>query len=159
MGIRIAIVGFILLTGCRDATGVGTMMPTVPMLTSAPLTASIDHGPIVGQVLVWQDHSPSIGGSPDHRLQVSLELENTDRAPFDSGFTLERVWVVFGTTTWTAVPRKQQFSESMKRLSVGLSGGPAWPVSSSVVVVIRLSDRLGTRVLLRSMPTTINAVE
>jgi hypothetical protein len=90
---------------------------------------------------------PSTG--PDTSLRVILTIRTGDGSTVPSGVTVDAVWALNGSTSFSAWTLSPQ-SGFEQNYVVNATKGPTWDVGMSVTAVIRLKDASGNTVLLRA---------
>jgi hypothetical protein len=93
---------------------------------------------------------------PDTSLRLILTIKTDNGSTVPSGVTLDAVWALNESTSWSAWALAPQPGFEPNYV-VNASLGPAWEVGVSVTTVIRLKDASGKTVLLRAPSQPITA--
>jgi hypothetical protein len=140
----VLLVALLWLSGCGGAS------PTSP--SKATLQSAATSVTFAGKLLTltsypYRDFMAST--APSTSLRMILTIKTGDGSTMPSGLTVDAVWALTESTSWSAFALSPQPGFEPDYV-VNASNGPSWDVGTSVTAVIRLKDAAGKTVLLRA---------
>ena len=148
----------VLCVGCggsRDVAPPAVPLPvvTAPALRVISATASLDM-PLQASAYAWRDLAPDVGTTRvSHDLRVSVQLRGGVVPP--KVLLCDGMYLVFRDSVFVAARVEQRPGDGPGAIECLLRGGPAWPIDSTVHIIVRA--RSGEQRVLIRRETPIDA--
>ncbi len=133
--------------------------PSDSLWSAADSSAAIAGARIVLRATAWRDVMPSVAREPGSDLMINLILSETRGAALPAALRVDSAWVRSSRGTWAAAPSREPRPTSGTALDLMLRGGPAWPVGTSLDVLVRAIDAGGGAHYLRDRRAAIGRVD
>ena len=135
--IALLVAGLFAPAGRLHAQNVSAASATVPRAVGGQTDPAL-----VLEPYLWRNFQPTTG-APDSSLTLLLRISAADRQPLPRGLQVERAIARAGDREWTVRFRPDDATLDGDALELVARRGPAWPVGSTVDVLVELRDARG----------------
>jgi hypothetical protein len=112
----------------------------VQALLAAPGEIEIEGRTLTLEGIAWRDFMPGVGAPDENGLIVIGRVEDPEQGPLPAGVEIVKLWVVQGHEVWSPAELEHPPQAWAWRHEKVGRDGPLWDPTTTVHVIVRLTD-------------------